>query len=135
MERLRVITKAVAPIFKNMGRKMLYKKHQLFVRPEDSAQGIYYLDQGQAMICSSKPEGLDQLIGFWEEGAIFGKVGSVMSQPHTVISIEALTDCVVYRLSQEDFHLALQQRPAAQAAYMGQVSYNNIFFESSSYPG
>lgn len=127
MEKLNSLTKTALPLFKKYGIKMTYKKGQLFFRPEDSAQGIYYLDSGQAIVFSAKENGLEQIVGIFEEGAIFGKIGTVVSQPFTVISTKSLTDCTVYRLTCEQFQILLKTEPTIFDAYMKQVSFNNVF--------
>lgn len=127
MEKLNSLTKTALPLFKKKGIKMAYKKGQLFFRPEDSAQGIYYLDSGQAMVFSAKENGLEQIVGIFEEGAIFGKIGTVISQPFTIISIKSLTDCIIYRLTCEQFQTLLNTEPTMFDAYMKQVSFNNVF--------
>lgn len=127
MEKLSSLTKTALPFFKKSGVRMTYKKGQLFFRPEDSAQGIYYLDSGQAMVFSAKENGLEQIVGVFEEGAIFGKIGTVISQPFTVISTRSLTDCTIYRLNCEQFQTLLNTEVAMFDAYMKQVSFNNVF--------
>lgn len=127
MEKLKTLTKQAIPFFKKDGVKMTYKKGQLFFRPEDSAQGIYYLESGQAVVLSAKENGLDQIIGVFEEGAIFGKIGTIISQPFTVISTKSLTDCTIYRLPCEKFQVLLTTEPTMFDAYMKQVSFNNVF--------
>jgi len=127
MQRLKLLTQAMAPYFKKDGLRINYKKGQLFVRPEDSSQGLYYLDSGQALLYTTKSGGVEQIVGIWEEGAVFGKVGSVMSQPFTTVSTQALTDCVVYRLSCDQFQNLLNKKRPVLEAYMKQVSFNNIY--------
>lgn len=121
------LTKDAVVFFKNKGLKINYKKGQLFVRPEDHAQGVYYLINGQALLQTIKLNGTEQIIGFWEKGAIFGKVGSVITQLSTDSYIQALTDCLVYRLSLENFQQLLTSEKQMYQAYMQQVSFNNIF--------
>ena len=127
MEKLKSITNQSVSFFKKDGVKMIYKKGQLFFRPEDTAQGIYYLDSGQVVAYSMKENGTEQIVGIWEEGAIFGKIGTIISQPATIISTQALADCVVYRLECEKFQNLLETEPKMFWSYMKQVSFNNIY--------
>lgn len=127
MDKLNLLTKTALPFFKETGIKILYKKGQLFFRPEDSPQGIYYLDAGQVVVFSEKENGLEQIIGLFEEGAIFGKVGTVISQPCIYISARSLTNCVVYRLTCEQFQNLLDTESVVSDAYMKQLAFNNVF--------
>lgn len=127
MKNLHHLTQNAMPYFIKKGLKMDYKKGQLFVRPEDTAQGIYYLSSGQTMVFATKKDGSQQIIGIWEKGAIFGKVGSVIDQRYTSISIQALSNCVVYRLDCKQFQTLLESDTAFFTAYMNQVAYNNVF--------
>lgn len=127
MQKLNLLTQTAVPYFQKNGIKIDYKKGQLFVRPEDSAQGIYYLISGQAQLFATKIDGTEQIIGIWEEGAIFGKVGSVIPQRFTTISTRALSSCVVYRLDCKQFQTLLEKEPAMSVAYMQQVAFNNIY--------
>jgi len=121
-----VIPQHVEDIFKTDGILINYKKGQLFVRFEDTAQGIYLLKSGQALAYSPKNSGHDQLIGIFEEGSIFGKVGSVLPQRFINTSIQALTDCEVFRISCDKFINYLKNDVILADAYMRQVSFNNI---------
>ena len=127
MNNLYLLTQTAAPYFRNQGIKIHYKKGQLFVRPEDSAQGIYYLVSGQVLIYATKTDGSEQIIGIFEKGAIFGKVGSVIAQPFTTISIQALSDCIVYRLDCQQFQILLKKENSVFNSYMKQVSFNNVY--------
>ncbi len=127
MEQLKNLTKEAGVFFRENGVKMSYKKGQLFFRPEDSAQGIYYLESGQVMAYSMKENGTEHIIGIWEEGAIFGKIGTIISQPLTIISTQAITDCEVYRLDCKEFQHLLDINRKISEAYMKQVSFNNVY--------
>lgn len=127
MEKLKTLTKEASIFFRKNGVKINYKKGQLFFRPEDSAQGIYYLESGQVMAYSMKEDGTEQIIGIWEEGAIFGKIGTIIYQPLTIISTQAITECEVYRLDCQEFQKLLDNNSEISGAYMKQVSFNNVY--------
>ena len=59
MQKLKILTQTALPHFREYGLKINYKKGQLFVRPEDTAQGIYYLASGQALLFASKGDGVE----------------------------------------------------------------------------
>lgn len=124
------MTRSILHFFQKDGLKITYKKGHQFFRPEDSAQGIYYLKSGHAILCSTKTGGHEQLVAIGEEGTIFGKVGSVLDQPSVNISAQSITDCVVYRLSCQKFQQLLETEPIAFKAYMHQVSRNNVYLLS-----
>lgn len=126
------LTQEAAGYFKKIGLKITYKKGQLFVRPEDLPQGIYYLELGQAFVSAIRGNGSEQIIGIFEPGAIFGKVGSVIRQHPSLTSITALTDCTVFRLNCDQFQTLLKTQPAVLKAYMNQVAINNAFLISQS---
>lgn len=125
-----ITTHNIFPYFEKNGLKINYKKGHQFFRPEDSAQGIYYLESGQAMLTSSKADGAEQILAIGEAGSIFGKVGSVMTQPTVNITAQSIADCVVYRLSCQEFTQLIATEPMVCAAYMKQVSYNNVYLLS-----
>lgn len=50
-----------------------------------------------------------------------------MSQPETTISIRAHTDCIVLRLTLEQFKNLVASQVEFLHAYLKQVSFNNIF--------
>lgn len=130
MKNKTITTHAIFPYFQKNGLKINYKKGHQFFRPEDSAQGIYYLQSGQAMLTSSKTNGTEQILAIGEAGSIFGKVGSVMTQPTVNITAQSMTDCVVYRLGCQEFMQLISTEPLACSAYMKQVSYNNVYLLS-----
>jgi len=130
MQNNYTITQAIVPFFQKDGLKITYKKGQQFFRPEDNAQGIYYLESGQAILCSTKMDGGEQIVAIGEKGTIFGKIGSVMAQPLVNISTKAITDCVVYRLGCQEFLQLIETEPLAFKAYMQQVSRNNVYLLS-----
>lgn len=124
------MTQPIVPYFQKYGLKINYKKGRQFFRPEDSAQGIYYLESGQAMLSSTKVGGAEQILAIGEAGTIFGKVGSVMAQPTVNIAAQSITDCLVYRLSCQEFSDLITTEPIAFGAYMQQVSRNNVYLLS-----
>lgn len=117
----------VQEVFHKHGILISYKKGQLFVRSEDTAQGVYFLESGQVLTVVPHDLGYEQILGIFEEGSIFGKVGSVIPQKHSAVNIEALTDCIVYRLSCEEFQNFIRKDAAFLAGYMRQVSLNNAY--------
>ena len=121
------ITHEAAPFFKEGGQKIAYKKAQLFVRPEDTAQGIYFLEEGQVLVYMTRANGTEQIVGVWEKGTIFGKVGSVMPQRFTPVNMEALTDCTVYRINQKQFLKLIDTNKAVNDSYLKQTLFNNIY--------
>jgi len=116
-------TTDAAPIFYKEGLKIEYKKGQVFTRPEDTSQGMYYLDSGQVLVHTAKSDGLEQVVAVFEKGVMFGKPGSLMPQRITLISITALTDCVAYRLSGEKFN----KHPQLLMTYMRQATLNYLY--------
>ncbi len=130
MINIKDLTKPIVPYFRNDGIRISYKKGQQFFRPEDEAQGIYYLESGQAFLYANKSDGSEQIIAIGEEGTIFGKIGSVISQPSISISAQSLTNCVVYRLSCKQFQQLIESKQDAFKAYMHQVSRNNVYLLS-----
>ena len=130
MKNKTITTHTIFPYFQKNGLKINYKKGHQFFRPEDSAQGIYYLESGQAILTSSKTNGAEQILAIGEAGSIFGKVGSVMTQPTVNIAAQSMTDCVVYRLGCQEFMQLIRTEPLACSAYMQQVSYNNVYLLS-----
>lgn len=129
MKNKSITTQSVFPYFQKNGLKINYKKGCQFFRPEDSPQGIYYLESGQAMLSSTKLNGTEQILAIGESGSIFGKVGSVITQPDTNVTAQSITDCVVYRLGCKDTEL-IATEPIAGTAYMKQVAYNNVYLLS-----
>jgi len=121
-------TLAALPYFQQHGLKMNYKKGQAIVRFEDTAQGIYYLDKGQAYIYIIRDDGSEQIVAFFEEGTVFGKAGSLLPQLFTPLHCQAMNDCLVYRIPCEEFSSLLSTNKEVLVSYMRQVSYNNIFF-------
>lgn len=127
MDDIKTITRPIVKFFYEKGIKILYKKGEHFFRPEDSVQGIYYLESGTALLYSPKANGLEQIIAIGEEGNIFGKVGSVMRQPQAHIFAQANTDCIVYRIACGDFLKLIETEKSACEAYMQQVARNNVY--------
>jgi CRP-like cAMP-binding protein len=130
MINIKELTAAIVPYFQKEGLKITYKKGHQFFRPEDSAQGIYYLESGQAFIYANKSRGEEQILAIGEVGTIFGKVGSVVSQPSISILAQSLTECKVIRLGCQQFQQLIETKPDAFRAYMNQVSRNNVYLLS-----
>jgi CRP-like cAMP-binding protein len=123
----RDLTKNAEKYFREQGIKISHKKGQIFDRPEDTLQGIYFMDRGQVLFYHLSGEGYEHLIGVFEEGSIFSKAGSIHVQPVTPLYLESLTDCVIYRLDVDKFMSLLENNREFLLAYLSQVSYNNVF--------
>lgn len=121
------LTQPITPFFERFGTKIIYKPNQSFDRPEDSMQGVYLMIAGQALIYTVKSDGISQIIGMYEEGAVFARPGGLINQPQIYQHLEALTNCVVYRMPLDVFQTIYTTNKEFLGIYIKQIALMNMY--------
>ena len=77
------------------------------------ALAMYILQSGEVQVRATNEQGEDMILAMLGAGTIVGELALIDGGPRSA-SVEALSDCVVYRLSREAFgQLRAKRRPAA----------------------
>lgn len=113
--------------FHKEGKKILYKKGEALVRPEDPALWVYFLEDGVVRVKFSLEDGTEGLIGFLVKGATFAKSGSFFNWHSSGLVYEAIEDSVVYRVPIKEFLSRLPQDIQLSQNYNQVIARNNLF--------
>ena len=87
---------------RQLGRRVSYKKGEIILRPTDEAGDIYFIDSGLVKTYSVDDHGEQYLHVIYGEDEMFPLAWIINKEGLNVI-YEALTDCVVIRLSKKIF--------------------------------
>lgn len=113
--------------FLETGTCLHYKKGHLINRPEDDAQGVYYIDKGQVMIYFADENGDESIVGFFQEGSVFFKAGSLLKMEPLTMYFDALTEVTIYRIPLDYFMEKVLDNKDRTLDYIKQISLNNLF--------
>ncbi|MDD2822519.1 MAG: Crp/Fnr family transcriptional regulator [Candidatus Daviesbacteria bacterium] len=81
---------------------MLYKKHQIILRPEDVPPGVLYLHKGFVRYYSISESGQELTLIIFKPGDFFPVMTAINDTP-TYRYFEAMTDVEIGKVSKEDF--------------------------------
>ncbi len=90
---------------------------------------VFLLSQGLVKLTSVSAQGRESVIGLRSSGWYVGAVSALAHRPN-VYSVKAITECVVTRLTAEEFSLWLM-RSARMARHFTQTLCNELMSQSS----
>src|SRR5699024_10911256 len=95
----------IVPLEKRLrmnGQRMFFKKVTYVYRENDYGEHFYYIYEGIVTISTTTANGSERLISLGKPGAFMGVQGMDGNKYYT--NGIALTDCVLYQVSFEQFH-------------------------------
>ena len=102
--------------------KEAYKKDEYIFFEGDLDAHLYIVESGQVQIFTKNPQGKRLNIITVQEGESFGEFALLDHQPRSA-SAQALTDCVVIRVSEQGFEQLLNELPVWASSMMKTFSH------------
>jgi CRP-like cAMP-binding protein len=113
----------------NGGRKIeaLAKKQTIFAQG-DSADAVYYIQEGKVKLTVVSDIGKEATIGILKEGDFFGE-GCLTGQRLRLCSATAMTDCSVMKIDKKSMNEVLHREHAFSDMFVGYLLARNIRYE------
>lgn len=92
------------------GTALSYKKGEFIIRPGESPQGVFYIEEGLVKAYDITKYGEENLLIIRKEHEIFPLIWSITGKGRHVI-YEALSPVKVYRLDQKTYQKLLKESP------------------------
>ncbi len=84
------------------GTKLVYKKSEYIIRPGETPNGVFYIEEGLVKAYDITKYGEENLLHIRKDHEIFPLIWSITSQDREVI-YQTLTPTTVWRINREDF--------------------------------
>lgn len=113
--------------FKQNGNRILYKKGQALVRPEDDNPWIYYLASGLVEVSFAFSTGDERLIGYFVPGHTFAQSGSFYQDEGGGLEFLATVPVETYRIPRDVFFSMLRKDAGFSYDYIQTLLKNQLF--------
>jgi len=100
------------------GSRVVYKKGELVIRPQESPEHIYYIESGFVKVYSITKYGDENLHLIRHKGEIFPLIWT-FTEDHRDIAYEVLEASVIWRQPKSDYLNYLEKNPDAAVAVLG----------------
>ena len=117
----------LATIGKGRRAVMFPKKQTIFVQG-DSADAVFYIQQGKVRLTVVSQFGKEATIGILGEGDFFGE-GALAGQPLRMGSASAMTDCDVLKIDKKAMIEALHREHTFSDLFVAYLLARNIRYE------
>ncbi|MXO04974.1 Crp/Fnr family transcriptional regulator [Flavobacterium sp. HBTb2-11-1] len=108
-------------------------KNSIIFFENDAAISYYQILEGTVKMCYTNEDGKDLTVGIFNEGNSFGEPPLFIGQPYPATAI-AQTDCVILKLSKNNFFSFLEENPEMQFKILKLFAwkiYNKIVFSKN----
>ncbi|MCV2487572.1 Crp/Fnr family transcriptional regulator [Flavobacterium sp. SH_e] len=108
-------------------------KNSIIFYENDSPVSYYQILEGTVKMSYTNEDGKDLTIGIFNEGNSFGEPPLFINQPYPASAI-AQTDCIILKLSKNNFFSFLEENPEIQAKVLKLFAwkiYNKIVFSKN----
>lgn len=112
--------------FERADHRVIYKKGQTFVRPEDENNWVYFLESGLVEISYGFKDGNNRLLGYFFPGVVFAQNGSFFANNGSGLEYTTAKDCVLYRVQKEQFFAILAEDIACNKEYVDLLLRNQL---------
>jgi CRP-like cAMP-binding protein len=113
----------------NGGRKIeAFLKKQTIFAQGDSADAVYYVQEGKVKLTVVSQIGKEATIGILNKGDFFGE-GCLTGQPLRLCSATAMTDCSVMKIDKKSMNEVLHREHAFSDMFVGYLLARNIRYE------
>src|SRR5690606_8893801 len=113
--------------FARFGQKMMHKKGQVLVRPEDHNPYLFFLQKGMVSVVFTRQDGQERLIGYFVPGMTFAQSGMFFEDEGGGIEYIAKTTITTYRIHKDDFFDAVKNDSSFNDEYMQLLMRNQIY--------
>ena len=111
------------------GRRVVtFPKKQTIFTQGDSADSIFYIQEGKVSLTVVSKIGKEATLGILSEGDFFGE-GGLAGQPLRMGSATAVTDCELLRIDKKAMMLALHREHAFSDLFVAYLLGRNIRYE------
>src|SRR6202167_6059308 len=113
----------------NGGRKIeAFAKKQTIFAQDDSADAVYYIQEGKVKLAVVSRIGKEATIGILNKGDFFGE-GCLTGQPLRLCSATAMTDCSVTKIDRKSMNEVLHRERAFSDMFVGYLLARNVRYE------
>jgi len=105
-----------------------FSKTQTIFTQGDSADAIFYIQEGKVTLTIVSKHGKEATIGILSVGDFFGE-GTLAGQSLRMASATAMTDCHLLRIDKKSMMLALHQEHAFSDLFVAYLLARNIRYE------
>ena len=113
----------------NGGRKIeAFAKKQTIFAQDDSADAVYYIQEGKVKLAVVSRIGKEATIGILNKGDFFGE-GCLTGQPLRLCSATAMTDCSVTKIDRKSMNDVLHRERAFSDMFVGYLLARNVRYE------
>jgi CRP/FNR family transcriptional regulator, cyclic AMP receptor protein len=88
----------------------VFKKHEIFIRPDDSNQNIFFLDSGYVRMYIDTPDGKELTFNIFKPRAYFPVSNAFIHSTNTYY-YQTLTPSVLYKIPSQELLSFLKQNP------------------------
>jgi len=92
---------ALVSLFQS-GRKLVYKKGEFIIRLGESPSHVFFIESGLVKAFNISKYGEENLLIIRKENEVFPLIWAITGQEREVI-YQAMTNCIVWRISREDY--------------------------------
>lgn len=103
-----------------LGTELNYKKNEYIIRPGESPNFVYYIDEGLVKAFNISKYGEENLLIFRKPNEIFPLIWAVTGKGRSII-YQALKPTKVYRLTRETFIQHLKDKPDSMYPFIDLV--------------
>ncbi len=107
-------TAQLVELFKLRGLKQNYRKGDFIIRPGETPQGIFYIDQGLVKAYDITKYNEENLLIIRKSEEIFPLIWAITGQERSVI-YQSLAPTTTWQLSRKDFLIFIKDHPEALA--------------------
>jgi CRP-like cAMP-binding protein len=113
----------------NGGRKIAaFTKKQTIFAQGDSADAVYYIQEGKVKLTVVSQTGKEATIGILNKGDFFGE-GCLTGQLLRLCSATAMTDCSLMKIDKKSMNEVLHREHAFSDMFVGYLLVRNIRYE------
>ncbi len=106
----------LAETFKS-GTKLTYKRGEYIIRPGETPNAVFYIDEGLVKAYNITKYGEENLLIIRKENEIFPMIWAITGQERSVI-YQTLAPCTVYRLSRKSYLNFIDTNPDAMSTIL-----------------
>jgi len=105
-----------------------YRKHQKIFSQGDSADSVFYIQEGKVKVCVVCERGKEAVVAMHGTKEFFGE-GCLSGQPRRLATVAAMTECAIMRLDKASIVRVLHDEPKFSEMFMTYLLARNARVE------
>lgn len=89
-------------LFQERGEKRVYRKKEFFIQQHTKSRFLGWIERGTFQYRFIDSEGAEHIVGYAFENEFVGDYSSFLKGIESLVGIQALTECIVYRLARNE---------------------------------